>query len=81
VKVNVSYYFDDDSLITKAETIATAEARLLVGASAGKRVGMVLPKIEWEMPEFPDAASGIVLSQDGMALETDGNDEVFAAEL
>jgi hypothetical protein len=81
VKVTVEYYFDDDTLISKAETLTTAEARLLVGATAGKRVGMVIPKIEWEMPEFGDAASGIVLSQDGVALETDGNDEVFAAEL
>jgi hypothetical protein len=81
VTCEVTYYFEDDSLITASEAIAHSVMRLLIGDTEGSRLGMVLPNIEWDVPTIPAVDGVEVLTQTGRGLETDGNDELFAGEL
>jgi hypothetical protein len=81
VRVQLSFYLEDTNLIDKSEAVTRAALRLLVGNANGSMVGMVLPAVEFEIPEIPTTGGPKVVSITGNAYATNGNDQVFAAEI
>ncbi len=81
-KVNVScqFYLEDTTLIATAEAIGQDVLRLLVGDTNGAMVGVVVPKVEWEIPEIPASEGPKVITAQGIAYASNGNDQVFAGE-
>jgi hypothetical protein len=86
VTCGCSFYLEDVTLIATAEAAGTGASgqdvfRILVGQTNGSMVGMVLPKVEWEIPEIPTNDGPLIVSAEGVAYATSGNDEVFAGEM
>jgi len=82
VTVSVSFYLEDTNLLTKADAITTAVLRLLVGDANGAMVGVVLPRVEFEIPALPASGGPKVVTIEGTAYSPgSGNDQAYAAEI
>ncbi len=80
VTASCSFYLEDTAIIAAAEGTTTQALRLLVGQTNGAMVGIVAPKVEWEIPDVPTGDGPKIITASGVAYETDGNDELFATE-
>lgn len=80
VTAQVSFYLEDTSLISTAESVGQDVLRLLVGDTDGKMVGVVLPKVEWEIPEIPTSDGPKIVQANGVGYATSGNDQIVAGE-
>jgi hypothetical protein len=69
VKVSLSFYLEDTTLIQKAEQVQKAVLRLLVGNANGKMVGAVLPAVEFEIPSIPAGSGPKVVTIEGVAYD------------
>lgn len=80
VTTSCAFYLEDTSVLAAAEGVTTQALRLLVGQKNGAMVGIVAPKVEWEIPDVPTTDGPKILTANGVAYATSGNDELFAAE-
>lgn len=81
ITVTVSFYVEDPLLINQAEAVTTSVLRLLIGDTNGSMVGVVVPKVEFEIPKLPTSGGPKVVTISGVAYATTGNDAIFAAEI
>jgi hypothetical protein len=80
IKVQVSFYLEDVSLITKAKNVTRSVLRLLIGSTNGAMVGAIAPSVEFEIPTIPATGSPMVVTIDGVAYGTNGNDALYVTE-
>lgn len=82
ITASVSFYLEDTNLLGKAETVTTAVLRLLIGDTNGAMVGMVLPRVEFEIPTLPATGGPKVVTIEGTCYQAGaGNDQAFGAEI
>lgn len=81
IGVKVTAYFEDLNLLGKANSVTRAVIRCLVGDTNGSMVGLVMPSVEFEIPDVGGEVGPKVLTFDGTAYATAGNDQLFAAEI
>lgn len=81
VQVRITFYLEDRTLMAKAGTVTTGMLRFAVGDTNGSIVAIVMPKVEFEIPDVGNEIGPKEITIDGVALATSGNDQVFAAEL
>ena len=68
------------SLYGKAKRFEPGEVFIQAGEEPGRIAALLLPKVEWKMPQISMPAEGeSIVDLEGTALETVGNDEVFLA--
>lgn len=79
--VQESFYMEDTSIIATAEVVGQDVVRLIVGNTNGSMVGIVMPKVEWEVPDIPTEEGPKIVSASGVGYATGGNDGLFAAEV
>jgi hypothetical protein len=82
-KVSVSFtiYLEDLRLLKYAKSVQQSVLRLVVGDTNGGMVGCVCPKVEYEIPAVGNEVGPKNITVNGVAYATDGNDQVFFAEL
>lgn len=81
VKVSVTFYLEDVSLLTKARNVTHCVLRMLIGSANGSMVGAVLPNIEFEIPTLPATGGPKVVTIEGVAYSAgSGNDQIFLGE-
>lgn len=77
-----SFYLEDTTVITNAEAVTRNVIRAAVGNTNGAMLGLVLPAMEWEIPEVPTTDGPKILTASGTGYASNtGNDGLFAAEL
>jgi hypothetical protein len=81
IQVTFSFYLEDTTLINQAEAVTTSTLRLLIGDTNGSMVGLVLPRVEFEIPKIPTSGGPKVVSITGQAYATNGNDALYGAEI
>lgn len=80
VTCTASFYLEDTAIIDDAEAVTADVLRLLAGSTNGNMVGLVLPKVKWEIPDTPVGETQKVIEASGVAFATDGNDQLFICE-
>lgn len=80
IKVSVTFYLEDLTLLGKANTVTTGVLRLVIGQTNGSMVAAVLPKVEFEIPSVGGEVGPKELTIEGTGYATSGNDTVFLAE-
>lgn len=81
VKVSITCYLEDTSLLTKANAVTTGELRILIGQTKGSMIAAVLPKVEFEIPSVGNEIGPKEITFEGIGYATSGNDQVFLGEL
>lgn len=81
ISLSITAYFEDLALLGKANSVARAVIRCLVGDTNGSMVGVVAPSVEFEIPDVGNEVGPKVLTFEGTAYATAGNDQLFAAEI
>jgi hypothetical protein len=80
-RVEATFYFEDARIQDAAEAITRHVLRHVTNNVNGSMVGVVCPKVEWEIPDVPDSGDGpLIITATGTAYETSGNDEIFVFE-
>lgn len=80
IKLTITAYFEDLTLLGKANSVTRAVIRSVVGSASGSQLGLVAPSVEFEIPEVGDDEGPKVLTFEGMAYATSGNDALCLAE-
>jgi hypothetical protein len=80
IKLSITAYLEDLLLLGKANSVVKAAVRCLVGDTNGSMVGLVAPSVEFEIPEVSNEYGPKLITVDGMAYATNGNDQLFACE-
>lgn len=85
VMVRVTVYLEDLTLfalaVNSAVTAQPAQLRFVVGNTSGNMLACVIPAAEFEIPEIGNEIGPKELTLEGVAYATDGNDQVYFAEL
>lgn len=85
VGVRVTFYMEDTRLLTMATgssiTAVQAVLRCVVGDTNGQMVAFVCRKVEFEIPDIGNEIGPKEVTIEGIALASDGNDQVVFAEL
>lgn len=81
VKVQVTFYMEDTRLIGMAHSVTNGVLRCVVGSVNGSMVGMVMPKVEFEVPDIGNEIGPKEVTIEGTGYATNGNDQVFMAEI
>ena len=82
ITVSITFYLEDTNLIGKAHSVTKGCLRTWVGTDAdGKRLAAVLPSVEFEIPEIPAGNGPKEVTIEGTAYATNGNDQLFLAEV
>lgn len=85
VGLSITCYLEDTRLLNIANDAGlaggTGVLRLVIGDTPGAMVGAVFPKVEFEIPEVGNEIGPKEITFEGFALATDGNDQVFLAEV
>lgn len=81
VGLSVTCYLEDTRLLDMANDVTAGVIRLVVGNTAGKMVAMVCPKVEFEIPEVGNEIGPKEITFEGAAYATNGNDQVYLAEV
>lgn len=82
VGVSITFYLEDTKLIGMAHSVTRGCLRTWVGEDTnGKRVAAVLPAVEFEIPEIPAGNGPKEVTIEGVAYATNGNDQLFLAEI
>lgn len=81
VTIAVKFYFDNTTLLTQADALTKAEARILCGSVNGKMIAAIAPLVEWEIPDVPKDFGPKILQATGIGYATSGNDSLFLAEI
>lgn len=80
VKCRLTFFLEDVSLLTKAHNVTHAVLRVLVGQTNGNMVGAVMPNLEFELPDFPNATGPMELTVEARGYAVSGNDALFLTE-
>lgn len=80
VNLSITAYLEDLNLLGKANSVTTAVLRLLVGQTNGSMVGIVVPKVEFEIPDVGNEIGPKEITLEAVAYATSGNDQIFACE-
>lgn len=80
ITAGCSFYLEDVTIFTNAEGVVRNILRLLVGDTNGSMVGVVLPSVEWEIPEVPTTTGPKIVQANGMGYAVSGNDGLVAME-
>ena len=81
VGVTMTFYLEDLRVLGMAHTFTRGVLRLLVGDTAGSMLAAILPGVEFEIPDVGNEIGPKELTITGKAYATNGNDQVFLAEL
>ena len=81
VKASITCYLEDTNLLGKANAVTTGELRVLIGQTKGSMVGAILPKVEFEIPSVGGEIGPKEITIEGVGYATNGNDQVFLAEI
>lgn len=81
VKVSVTCYLEDTTLLTKANAVTVGELRILIGQTKGSMIAALCPKVEFEIPSVGNEIGPKEITFEGTAYATAGNDQVFFGEL
>lgn len=81
VTVSLQFYLEDVSLIDNAEGVIRTQLRLLCGDTNGQMVAAFLPSVEFEIPTLPASGGPKIVTIEGVAYGTNGNDQIYLAEL
>jgi hypothetical protein len=81
IALSITAYFEDLNLLGKANSVTRGVIRCLVGDTNGSMVGLVLPSVEFEIPDVGNEAGPKQLTFDATAYAVNGNDQLFAAEI
>lgn len=80
IRVRVSFYLEDTTLIAAAEGVTTSVLRLVVGDTNGSMLGAFMPAVEWEIPDVGNEVGPKVLTIEGKAYAPSGNDALYLCE-
>jgi hypothetical protein len=80
IQVSLTCYFEDVTLIDKANKVELGCLRLVVGTENGKMLAAVLPTVEFEIPTISLANGPGIISFDGVAYAAAGNDALYLGE-
>lgn len=81
VDCSCAFYLEDTAIIANAEAITRNVIRALVGNTNGAMVGLVMPSVEWEIPETPTTDGPKIVTASGVAYAgSAGNDGLFIGE-
>jgi hypothetical protein len=80
IRVKVSFWLEDVTLIAAAENVTRSVLRLIVGNTNGSMLGAVLPSVEFEIPDVGNEIGPKVMTIDGKAYAEAGNDALFLCE-
>jgi hypothetical protein len=81
VTVEVTFYLEDTSLIGKAHSVTKGELRCIVGNINGSMLLMVIPSVEFEIPDIPAGDIGLKeVTITGTAYAVSGNDQIILGE-
>lgn len=81
VTASITFYLENLLLIGMAHTKTTGVLRLLIGQTNGQMIGVVLPKVEFEVPDFGNEIGPKEVTIEGMGYAVSGNDAVTLAEI
>jgi hypothetical protein len=82
VVVSIDMYAEDRTVVyDNAISAAGLSALFQLGTTEGKQWGLYLPKMEFDVPSTPDPESEIIWTMKAVALETNGNDELYLGQL
>jgi hypothetical protein len=81
VTVECTFYLEDTTLLGLAHTVAAGQLRCLVGNSTGDMVAMVVPNVEFEVPDIGGDIGLKEVTISGVAYAVSGNDQIYLAEL
>jgi len=81
VKVSLTCYLEDLTVLTMANAVTTGYLALLIGQTKGSMVAAVLPKVEFEIPSVGNEIGPKEITFDGTGYATNGNDQIFMGEL
>lgn len=81
VTVEVTFYLEDTNLIGKAHSVTKGELRCIVGSTNGSMLLMVIPSVEFEIPDIPAGDIGLKeVTITGTAYAVSGNDQIILGE-
>lgn len=81
ITVEVVCYVEDTRLLTMANAVTTGVLRCIIGQTKGSMLGMVTPKVEFEIPSIGNEIGPKEVTITGVGYATSGNDQVFLGEL
>lgn len=80
IDVEITFFLEDTNLIGKAHSVTKGLLRCIVGDTNGSIVGMVLPSVEFEVPDVPGDIGLKEITITGKAYAILGNDQMYLAE-
>lgn len=81
IDVEITCFLEDTNLLGKAHSVTKGLLRCIVGDTNGSIVGMVVPSVEFEVPDIPGDIGLKELTITGKAYAISGNDALVLAEL
>jgi hypothetical protein len=82
VTVQIDAYVEDPTAIyDNAVTAAGLSVLIQAGTTAGSLWALLLPKVEFDVPNTPDGENELIWSFKGTALGVNGNDEIYLGQL
>lgn len=81
VAVEVTFYLENTALIGLAHSLVKGCLQCIVGNASGSMVAMVVPSVEFEVPDIGGDVGLKEVTISGVAYATNGNDQIYLAEL
>lgn len=81
VTATITFYLENLLLLGMAHTKTTGVLRLLISQTNGQMIGVVLPKVEFEVPDIGNEIGPKEVTIEGMGYAVSGNDAVTLAEI
>lgn len=79
--VEITFFMENTALLALAHTNARGVLRCMVGNVSGSMLAMVMPGVEFEVPDIGGEVGLKEITITGIAYATTGNDAVYLAEL
>lgn len=80
VTAEITFYLEDTNLMGKAHSVTKGVLRCIVGNVNGSMVSMVLPSVEFEIPDIPGDIGLKEVTISGVGYAVSGNDQIFLGE-
>lgn len=80
VTVEVTFFMEDTNLIGKAHSVTKGELRCIIGNTNGSMLLVVVPSVEFEIPDIPSDIGLKEVTITGVAYAVNGNDQVILGE-